>query len=145
MNERSTWLQVKYLTVGVTSVAVLIVCIAVLRHFDPSEFPYYPKCVFFQVTGLHCPGCGGTRALSALAQGKFSDALRNNALLILGLPTIVTYLWFQRTRPGGRRVGTPKISWSIVVVVVMFFVIRNVPSPERSPLAPLKTSVSVTK
>ena len=30
-----------------------------------------PNCVFESVTGLYCPGCGGTRAVIALFKGHF--------------------------------------------------------------------------
>lgn len=36
-----------------------------LRRFLP-EVP----CFFFSVIGIYCPGCGGTRAVKALLQGK---------------------------------------------------------------------------
>lgn len=30
-----------------------------------------PPCIFRKLTGLYCPGCGGTRAVRFLLQGKF--------------------------------------------------------------------------
>lgn len=29
-----------------------------------------PPCIFHYITGLYCPGCGGTRAVIALLSGK---------------------------------------------------------------------------
>ena len=34
-----------------------------------------PPCIFHSVTGLYCPGCGGTRAVLALMQGRLLCAL----------------------------------------------------------------------
>ena len=28
-----------------------------------------PPCLFYRVSGLYCPGCGGTRAIRALLEG----------------------------------------------------------------------------
>lgn len=36
-------------------------------HFDLTGI--IPPCLFHQVSGLYCPGCGGTRAVHALLEG----------------------------------------------------------------------------
>lgn len=36
-------------------------------HFDLTEM--IPPCLFHQISGLYCPGCGGTRAIHALIEG----------------------------------------------------------------------------
>ena len=35
-------------------------------------------CLIHKLTGFRCPGCGNTRALAALTQGRFMDSLRLN-------------------------------------------------------------------
>jgi hypothetical protein len=47
-----------------------------------------PPCWFHQHSGLLCPGCGGTRALSATLQGDWWLAFRSNPILPLGLGMI---------------------------------------------------------
>ncbi len=37
-------------------------------HFDPTGV--VPPCLFHRVSGLYCPGCGGTRAVHALLEGN---------------------------------------------------------------------------
>lgn len=37
-----------------------------------------PGCLFHKLTGIKCPGCGGTRALQALLNGEALAALRYN-------------------------------------------------------------------
>src|SRR5688572_21194322 len=54
----------------------------------PADSPYLPKCQFHQLTGLHCPGCGMTRALHAALNGHFAQALAYNPLAPLLLPVI---------------------------------------------------------
>lgn len=51
-----------------TALAVLYLCI--LRNFIPTV-----PCFFSTVLGIYCPGCGGTRALTALLHGHFLRAL----------------------------------------------------------------------
>lgn len=46
-------------------------------------------CKIFEVTGLYCPGCGGTRMLIALLNLDFLYALKCNAWCILCIPSYV--------------------------------------------------------
>ena len=56
-----------------------------IYFFNPSTHGFYPTCLFHQLTGLNCPGCGSTRGLYALLHGNFLIALRDNALFVLSL------------------------------------------------------------
>lgn len=49
-----------------------------------------PGCTFRRLTGLECPGCGGTRALRALIGGEPWAALRYNPFIIVTLPILLT-------------------------------------------------------
>src|SRR5215469_16601112 len=62
---------------------------AMVYFFNPTSYGFYPVCQFHRLTGLNCPGCGATRALYALLHGNFSTALRDNALLIVGMVAAV--------------------------------------------------------
>ncbi len=37
-----------------------------LYLFPPATSTFYPRCYFYALTGLYCPGCGATRCLHAL-------------------------------------------------------------------------------
>ena len=52
------------------SILALTVCLAVflnVLHLSLSDI--LPGCILYRFTGWYCPGCGGTRALSALLSG----------------------------------------------------------------------------
>jgi hypothetical protein len=110
---------------------VLPAAAAVLYTYPPGEHAFYPRCVFFVVTGLHCPGCGATRCLHALLHGDLAQALSYNPLLVVLLPALVVGVlrgayasWTGRPVPGRRLPG-----WSIQLlfwVIVAFWVLRNV-------------------
>jgi len=59
--------------------------------FDPTKVPIFPQCVFHQMTGFDCPGCGAQRALHQLLHGHLIAALRLNAMFVLSLPLAVWY------------------------------------------------------
>ena len=112
---------------------------AVLFFFNPATTVFYPKCLFHEVTGLYCPGCGTTRALHCLLHGEFLEALHENALAILAIPLLGGLMLrrFLRRRPpvAGSRF---RLVWIVVflVVVAAFGVLRNVPCQPFSWLAP---------
>lgn len=47
-----------------------------------------PGCTFRKLTGLSCPGCGGTRALRALISGEPWAAICYNPFIIISLPIL---------------------------------------------------------
>ncbi|MCB1094172.1 MAG: DUF2752 domain-containing protein [Verrucomicrobiae bacterium] len=64
-------------------IGVVLLCIVYAR--DPSEGYGLPPCRFKEVTGYHCPGCGGTRSVHALLHGRVGMAFYYNPLFIAGL------------------------------------------------------------
>ena len=78
-----------------TALAVAAICavlggIWLLRTFDPSTAgSWFPSCLFHDITGWYCPGCGLTRALHALVHFDPWRALAMNALFVLSLPLLV--------------------------------------------------------
>ncbi len=51
-------------------------------------------CLFKNLTGRPCPGCGMTRAISAAAHGNFKQAWRYNKLALIVLP-LLSYQWLR--------------------------------------------------
>ncbi len=102
-----------------------------LFRFDPNGQGFFPVCLFHQLTGLSCPGCGSLRALHQLLHGNIFNALRLNALLVLAIPVLT---WFGARRGWRAAHGRPAAwrvpgswVWLVVFVVVGFSVWRNLP------------------
>jgi len=117
-------------------VAVLVATVlgsgAVLFFFNPSTHGFYPVCLFHELTGLNCPGCGGTRAAYQLLHGHPLAALRDNALFILTLVALAARsAWFAvckiRHRPATLAIS-PKALWVFLGIAVVFSVLRNLPA-----------------
>ena len=101
-----------------------------------NDIDWYPKCIFHQATGLHCPGCGGTRAVRALLKGDLSLAIRSNPMLIVGVPIMLTLIGIQRRRENTTGIVSPRLTLALFTILVVYFLARNIPSPTTSPLAP---------
>ena len=104
-------------------------CVA-LAIVDPTHGP--PLCPFKAVTGFDCPGCGGTRAAHQLFTGHLGAALDYNVLAVVAMPFILWGLFVSLTAMfGGPRWRSISLSpqWTRValVVIVAFWVLRNVP------------------
>ena len=84
-----------------------------------------PGCWFRRLTGLSCPGCGGTRAAGALLRGDVLAAFRYNMLLPLGLLVLAAeYVRLLRVYFGHRPYVRTLIIFSWLVLV--WAVARNV-------------------
>ena len=90
-----------------------------------------PRCVFLEVTGWQCPGCGISRALHALLHGHFAEAIRYNYFLLLSIPyllAVAAVSWIpalHRRRRLHRVVLGPELAVSYVVLFAIWFVVRN--------------------
>jgi hypothetical protein len=101
-----------------------------LAVVDPTHGP--TLCPFKAVTGLDCPGCGGTRAAHQLFTGHLGAAVDFNVLAVLAFPFILWGLFVSLTAMlGGPRWRSVSLSpaWTRVslVVVAAFWVLRNLP------------------
>ena len=64
-----------------------IACLIWLRMGGPSV-----PCVFHELTGLQCPGCGVTRMILALSRLDLAAAMKANAFLTVTLPYLTALL-----------------------------------------------------
>lgn len=90
-------------------------------------------CVYYELSGLYCPGCGMTRATFSLLQFDFYQAIRYNAFSIVIIPLIVLYAigglyaWLlNKTNFMYNKI--PSIIWVIFILVLLLYgVLRNIP------------------
>lgn len=55
----------------------MLAVLAVLQKSGTTTLTEYGfPCTFHAVTGLYCPGCGGTRAIAALADFRLAESFR---------------------------------------------------------------------
>jgi hypothetical protein len=115
---------------GVLLLSVLL-GVFLLRTFDPNMAGNpFPACVFHQLTGLYCPGCGMTRALHALVHFDLLRAIRMNAFFTLSLPIFALLILrlFHSLPTAMEKFVTPFTTpWPWVFLVPVFGILRNLP------------------
>jgi hypothetical protein len=107
---------------------------ALLGRVDPHVPGFYPVCPSYALTGLYCPGCGTLRALHDLWHLDLAGAWSMNPLAVLALPVVIAswLAWVRRAVTGSPRrwISPPWVPVAVLVVVLAFWVLRNVPTLE---------------
>lgn len=113
--------------------AIIVGAIVALVYFvlDPTKVAIFPPCLFHQLTGLDCPGCGAQRALHQLLHGQLIAAVRLNAMFVVSLP-LFAWIGFRFLARSFRHQPVRLTSrwWSYYLAAwIIFGVLRNLPFP----------------
>lgn len=122
-------MKISFLILGITGVAIIL---ALLYVFNPAETAFAPKCIFHELTGLSCTGCGMQRFLHAFMHGRFLEAISYNYILLIFLPYITLYgierfLLTGETQMRWRRVLEGRVvTISLCIIAPTWAVVRNI-------------------
>jgi hypothetical protein len=120
---------------GKTVLCILLVAlcaglVVVYSRFNPEESPWFPKCIFLQLTGLKCPGCGSQRAIHSLLNLDIAAAFRQNAFLILCLPYLAALaascIFKERLPRFYNFLNSVPVIVTLAVLVILWWVLRNI-------------------
>jgi hypothetical protein len=104
--------------------------VLVLRLAWPAWPSAVPPCTVHRFTGLHCPGCGGTRGTVKMLEGDLMGAFSMNAAVtgvsLVFAGVIAAGVW-QEWRGGKSRVFPSWLAWGLAGFVVAFGLVRNLP------------------
>ena len=97
---------------------------------EPAGQVVFLRCWLNEMTGLRCPGCGGTRAVHALLNGDLTRAWRLNPLVVTALPFAAWWclrgLWGGWTGRWWKDPTTHPVSLAVLVgLMVGFGIGRN--------------------
>ncbi|MDA7922164.1 DUF2752 domain-containing protein [Verrucomicrobiales bacterium] len=142
MKRRGKWI------ISLFSAVILAALALYLRGADlRSGTRWLPPCTLNSMTGLHCPGCGNTRAAHAILHGDVAGAVQQNILFVIAIPFLglgALRVWVDWVYPGKWKPLPFRWRWgySLVIIsfVVAFGILRNVPKYPYSWLAPVPLS-----
>jgi hypothetical protein len=113
--------------------AGIIAFIVFYKVFSPYEQKFFPKCIFNQLTGYKCPGCGSQRAMHYLFNFDIYHAFKENMLLVISIPYLILGAYFDLVELKTERqlrirkfLYGQKAIMVILVIVISFWILRNV-------------------
>ncbi|MFW6247402.1 MAG: DUF2752 domain-containing protein [bacterium] len=114
-------------------VIILLTILAILyKTYNPSGNIYFPKCLFSELTGLKCPGCGSQRAIHYLLNFDILSAIRENVIIMLSIPYVLTGLVFDTLKkPNEKILKWRKVLFGqtaiflILTLIIAFWILRN--------------------
>ena len=99
-------------------------------RFNPEGTVWFPKCLFLQLTGMKCPGCGSQRVVHNLLNLNIHKAFEANAFLVLALPYIIVLLVSIPLRSRFPRfyntLNSVPVIITIGILVITWWIIRNI-------------------
>ena len=113
------------------SILAIIACIGavIVKKYNPEEHSFFIPCIFYKLTGIKCAGCGMTRAIHNLLNGRIKEAIWYNLML---LPSAVifsysTYRYLRYIIKDEPIVNKPLdiILKIFLVVIINFMIARN--------------------
>lgn len=108
-------------------ILVLYLLISIVFH------PVIP-CIFHEVTGFYCPGCGISRMLISILKFDFYQAFRYNPLLFIMLPfaflLIINHIYSTINKKQSLYKKINNKVWIILcVVLIIYGIVRNIYVP----------------
>lgn len=122
----TAWIRLRRLLLGLGLLLAFGLLYALFVHFTGLAVP----CLFHEITGLQCPGCGVTRLCISLLRLDISAAWRANPVLLLSLPVFA--ILFVRFAVRYVKTGSVRntkaegiVCWILVAIFLVWGVLRN--------------------
>ncbi|MCX7550423.1 DUF2752 domain-containing protein [Xanthomarina sp. F2636L] len=115
--------------------------ITLFYFWNPANNIIFPKCLFYSATNLYCPGCGSQRAIHQILHGQIMAGLKYNYLigflvLVLGYQLYVYISQEQFNKNTKNILHKPMATKFILILVIFFWILRNIPFYPFNTLAP---------
>ena len=109
---------------------LLLFFLGVIYIVINEKTEYGIPCIFHELTGFLCPGCGITRCIISILHGNLYEAFRYNAFVFIGLPFFIfiyiNNLFNLLTNKGKKIVVPEKVLIILVIVLIAFGIVRNI-------------------
>ena len=113
--------------------ANLILLLIFVTYYIINKYTgIYIPCMFHEITGYKCPGCGITHLLFDLVNFRFVEAFKDNPLLFIYLPFVIAYYIYMTylyiyNKKDKIIVKIPNYVWGILIAITIIYgVVRNI-------------------
>lgn len=119
-----------YIT-GWCIIGTLLLLVLFIKATNIQLSKYLFPCVLHSLTGLYCPGCGGTRAVAFLLHGDFLHSLVYHPFVPYAF---VLCTWFmisqtiERLSKGRLHIGMhfrEAFLWIALAIIIINFIVKN--------------------
>ena len=111
----------------------LLFLILIIYYLAHHAFGIAIPCIFKEITGFYCPGCGITRMLFSILKLDFYQAFRYNPLVFILLIVYIVYLIIKLIKH--KDINIPEYVYYIVIgLLLIYWIIRNIPSFGLAPI-----------
>ncbi len=112
----------------------LIVVIGIIFIIVKIILPNYeaPPCIWNELLGIYCPGCGGTRSFVALMKGEFLMSLWYHPLVIYAVGIYGAFMishGFAKITKNRYIKGIPFYPWYLYLalfIIILNVIIKNI-------------------
>ncbi|MBE6147057.1 MAG: DUF2752 domain-containing protein [Firmicutes bacterium] len=112
-------------------VIFLLIMVSFLYYQVNSLYHIGIPCIFYEITGFYCPGCGITRAIFSLMEFDLKASLHNHFLFVVSLPFVVYYTFIRikdwiNFKENYRKEIPSCYLYLILSIVILFGILRNI-------------------
>jgi hypothetical protein len=124
-----------------------VLALAAFGFLIPPDSPFFPRCAFYALTKLYCPGCGTGRGILRILHGDILGGIRQNWLLLIGIPVLALADLNALLALFGKKklfdLDTIKHGATILAALIIFYwIARNIPFFPFTLLAPQATAIA---
>jgi len=125
----------------IIGVIVVLGVLSLYFFLDPTKIAIFPRCPFYSLTGIYCPGCGSQRAAHQFLHGHFIEGFKHNFLigllaLVLGYQLFVFVMNTFYNKQVYNLLHSSKVTFGILIIIILFWILRNINAFPFTILAP---------
>lgn len=104
---------------------IIVLILGILYYLARVLWGIKIPCIFHEITGFYCPGCGVTRMIESLVHGEFYQAFRYNPL-VFGLLILGCLFWLVKLKYRDLKIPNGVV-YVLLGITIGFGILRNIP------------------